>query len=386
MPERKKDYVIDVAARRKYRNQTAEYQKRYHEWRTDPSNPFGYSFIHDSRVRTYVDGEGFYEETADTNERHALVNCYRLAGFTMLIMIAVTFVRYAVMQLAFGIGYAGRAYYSEMNSGARGLTDTQAYSLLALNLLEYLLPILFMKAATRMPSKIGVPLKKSKGSTASAVLMMLVIMSIGRIYNHVCAEVLGKTLKVDIPYFDYIRAESSTATVVCGICQHLVLAILIEILLRGFMLQLFRQFGDSFAVIVTSVAGCFMLYDLSMIGYIFCVGLFTGTITIRSGSIKNACIMRITSRIVTYFLTFSSGLLDKKTATIMELTVYLIIFISSVFVYMRINSRRRWTFGTGNSGSSLSTGEKIRLMLLSPFFWIWAVSGFVMSLLLVKSL
>ena len=62
-----KDYVIDVAKQHKYRNQSEEYHKKYLKWRTDPKNPFGYTFVHDSRIRTYVDGEGFIEETAETN-------------------------------------------------------------------------------------------------------------------------------------------------------------------------------------------------------------------------------------------------------------------------------------------------------------------------------
>ena len=386
MPGKKNnEYLIDVAAKHKYRNQSKEYQETYHRWRNDPSNPYGYSFVHDSRIRTYVDGEGFYEETADVNERRALQNCYRLTGVTMLIMIAVVLVKYTVLDLAFGVRYAGRTYYSDLNSVARGISDSAAYALLALNLLEYLLPIAFLKAATRMPSKIAVPLKKSKVSMTNSVMMMLVIMSIGRLYNSFCAYILNLG-KIDMPYFDYIRAESPTALVICGIGQHVILPILIEIVYRGYFLQLFRQFGDNFAVIITSAFSCFMLYDIAQMGYTFCVGIFTGIITIRSGTIKNACIMRMIARGATYLMTFMSGITGEFGTQVIQLSFSLVIFICSMFVYVRINTNRRWSFETGNSGSSLTTGEKIRLLFLSPFFWAWIVTAFVVSLMMVKTL
>ena len=147
-----------------------------------------------------------------------------------------------------------------------------------------------------------------------------------------------------------------------------------------------RQFGDGFAVIITSLAGCFMLYEPTQVWYLFCTGIFIGTITIRSGSIKSACIMRIIARFVNYMLTLAMVMTDNYTAQLIELTVCGLILLSSIIVYIRLNTRRRWSFDVSSAGTSMTLGEKIRLMLLSPFFWIWVISTLIMSILLVRIL
>ncbi|MBR1393502.1 MAG: CPBP family intramembrane metalloprotease [Ruminococcus sp.] len=385
MPQNKSsDYMLDVAAGHKYRNQTEEYSERYHEWRTDPSNRYGYNYVHDTRIRTYVDGEGYVEDTPAETEKKALMNCYRLTATTLLLMSVVAAVRYIVMWLAFDLPGGGRSYYSDIGSSER-ISDGAAYALLLLNILEYLLPIFFLKAFTRMPSKIAVPLKKSRISALSSIMMMLVIMCIGKLFNSLCSY-LFSFAKMDIPYYDYILAGNTSTALICGLGQHVLLAVLIEILFRGYMLQLFRQFGDTFAVVATSFASCFMLYDLTQMMYIFCVGIFTGIITIRSGSIKNACIMRVIARFVNYILTFSTFVIGTHGSHIVQIVFCLIIFSGAIFVYMRINTRRRWSFDTSSAGSYLTMGEKLRMVTGSVSFWGWAVLSFVLSILMVRIL
>ena len=383
---KEKSYLIDVAKQHKYRNQSEEYHKKYLEWRTDPKNPFGYTFVHDSRIRTYVDGEGFIDETPENNERTALRNCCRVMGAALLIMVSVAFVRYFVMNLVFDVPYGGRSYHSDLSIDDTSLPTFSAYAMLLLNILEYLLPIIFLKAATRMPTKIAVPMRRSRNVSAPAsILMMLVIMVIGRICNNIMAQLLYK-VNIDIPYYDYIKVSTPAAEFICGIGQHVLIAILIEIIFRGYLLQMFRQFGDAFAVVITSLAGCMMLYDISQIGYMFCVGLFTGTVTLRSGSIKNACLMRVIARYVNYILSFVSGLVGAYWATVIDLSVCGVILLGAVAVYIKINSRKRWSFDVSNAHTSLSKEEKFRMLTVSPWFWIWVVGAMAMSVLLVKIL
>ena len=129
-----------------------------------------------------------------------------------------------------------------------------------------------------------------------------------------------------------------------------------------------------------------MLYDLSQMAYLFCVGIFTGMVTIRSGSIKNACMMRIIARGSNYLITFFSMHLGEFGGRVLQISFCLAIFVGSIIVYIKLNNRRSWSFETEDTGTSLNRGEKIRLMFLNPFFWIWGVSAFVVSLMMVKTL
>ncbi|MBR6044312.1 MAG: CPBP family intramembrane metalloprotease [Ruminococcus sp.] len=384
--KQKPDYLVDISAGHRYRNQSREYQRLYYKWRTDPANRYGYSFVYDKRLRTYVDGEGYLTETPVQNERKALRNCCRLTCMTLLIMTVFTVVKIIVMQLVFGISDGARTYYSEFSSGFTGYRDGAVYALMTLNLLEYIMPLIFLKATTRMPTKIAVPLKKSrKGSTVSAVTMMLVIMVIGRIFNSFTAFVLQK-LKIDIPYYDYIEAASPLAQVISSLVQHVVIAILIEMIFRGYLLQLFRQFGDTFAVIVTSIAGCLMLFDLTQVPYMFCVGVFSGVVTIRSGSIKDTCIMRVSARSINFLVTLAAGYIGGFTGRFIQLCFCTAVMVGAIFVYIRINNNRRWSFEIGRSDTALGMGEKLRTLFVSPAFWIWVLMAFAVSIWTVRLL
>lgn len=383
MAKKNRDYLIDVAARHKYHNQSEQYQKKYLEWRSDPKNPHGFNFVHDSRLRTYVDGEGFLEETPVENERTALSNCFRSACIAMLIMCAVTFVKYAVMLLAFDIPNGGRAYRSSLGTG---MPDAAAYAILAMNLLEYILPLVYLKASTRMPSQIAVPIRRnSRGSVGNAVIMAFVIMAFGRVVSNVVSS-LAIRVKLDVPYYDYIDASGTTALVICGLVQHIVISILIEIIFRGYMLQMFRQFSDRFAVIMTSTLSAFLLYDFSQAGYLFFAGVFTGIITIRSGSLRSAILMRTSARVLTYLMTVISSLLNPSSQEILELVFCTSLLFCSVMIYLRLVANQKWSFEVSGAGSSLTTPEKFRILISGITFWVWILSTFIMSVLLVRML
>ncbi len=63
--EDEKKYLIDIAKDKTYQNQFDDYHKEFSKWRTKKGNPYGYSFVHDTREHTYVDGEGYYQRSAD---------------------------------------------------------------------------------------------------------------------------------------------------------------------------------------------------------------------------------------------------------------------------------------------------------------------------------
>ena len=87
--EDKEKYLIDIAKEKTYQNQFDEYHKQFSEWRSRKDNPYGYSFVHDMREHTYVDGEGYYQKKADVAERAALTKCLSLLGATMMTMLFI---------------------------------------------------------------------------------------------------------------------------------------------------------------------------------------------------------------------------------------------------------------------------------------------------------
>ena len=116
----------------------------------------------------------------------------------------------------------------------------------------------------------------------------------------------------------------------------------------------------------------------------FCVGIYTGIITIRSGSIKNACIMRIIARYVNYILTFISSLVGDYWGSVIGLVTCGLILASALLVYIKLNKRRRWSFDVNSAETSITRGEKYRMMLTTPWFWFWLIPALAMSVLLIR--
>ena len=377
-----KEYVIDVSKRHKYYNQSRRYQKEYQEWRSAKDNPYGYRFIKDSREHAYVDGEGYLDNTGIDEEKTALFNCFRLLGMSLLIMGALALVRMIIMDIAFGLDKGGRIYYETLESGSF-LSSNAAYMLAALNLLEYLLPIFFLSATTRLPTRVAVPMKRVKGSVYfSVVLVMLLMMFAGRTINILFANGLNM-ISIYSLYYDYIAADDPVTLAVCGFSQHIIIPILIEIFYRGFLLQLFRQFGEMFAIIVTSVASVWMLHDLTQIGYLFIVSIFTGIITVRTGSLKPACLMRVSARVLTFAITLVRSSFSFAYGEIFELLLMIAVFFGCVFYYKRMG-RKSFKLSIGIDDETLSIRAKLRLMLMSAPVWAGFVAMLVITILTIK--
>ncbi|MBR4622151.1 MAG: CPBP family intramembrane metalloprotease [Ruminococcus sp.] len=379
-----KGYIIDVAKRHKYYNQSREYQKKYQQWRTAKNNPYGYNFVRDSREHAYVDGEGFIDNTGIDEEKNVLLNCFRLLGVAMLIMAAVCVVKIIVMKILFGYDNGGRMYYSMVDSKS-ALSIQAAYTLTILNLLEYFLPLFFLNATTHLPLKVAIPIKRTKMSVLlSVVLVMMLLLAVGRLVNMFMSVALSK-LSIDSLYYDYIVVDDPATMLVCGLLQHVVLSVLIEIFYRGYLLQLFRQFGDMFAVLLTSVVSVWMLQDLTQIGYLFIVSFFTGLVTVRTGSIFPACIMRVSARLIAFAITLVHFGVSDAYGEVFELVIMIAVFFGSVFYYKRMG-RKSFRLAIGKDSTDMTLRAKFRMMILSAPVWCGFLAMLVLCILTVRIL
>ena len=78
-------FLIDVASKSQYQNQSAEYHDAYTKWRMNENNRFGYKFTKDTREHAYAFGEGFEHNNASDAERKTLRDCSSLMGCCLLI-------------------------------------------------------------------------------------------------------------------------------------------------------------------------------------------------------------------------------------------------------------------------------------------------------------
>lgn len=383
MENREEQFLIDVAKEHKYQNQTDEYCDEFFKWRINSKNPFGYKFVHDTREHTYVDGEGYLEKTPAQAERKALLKCCTLLGVALLAMVIIDFSKVFIIENVFRISTGSVLYYSDFYRLKPYPIEVVLFSMF-LGLSKFLVPILIMKLISKIPNKVIFPKSKnSKEFILSGVAIMLVIIVIARIVNYILADVF-KLFPLNAVYFDQIFSSNKSTMFLYFIYQCVAVPILMEIFFRGIILQTFRQFGDVFAIFITSLVSSLCCYSLSQCGYVFCVSVVISLFTIRSGSIKTAFAMRISGRLLNFFTTIITMNLSYTSGKVFECIIGMLIFASSIFVFVNLLGSDKWSFNIKSENLHLSTEQKIKTMFSSTTFAIWGLSTVVAMILTMR--
>lgn len=385
MAEQKKDFVIDVAKERKYQNQNDEYYKEFLKWRTDPSNPYGYKFVHDTREHTYVDGEGYLEKKPYQAEKKALGKCCAFIGLIMLVMLLVDVLGLFLGRYIFGINNLYNGFYSDF-SDAEVLPSAAGYTLMAFQLLKYVIPIAIFAAFTKIPHKVALPSgEMNYRLCGSGIVILLAVMAIGRIADYVFMEFLNY-VNIDPTYSGYIKTDDVALLIIYITGKYLLIPILTEILFRGCFLQFFRQFGDFFAILITSAVSCLCSYDIVHCGYIFSISLVLGLFTIKSGSIKTTVIMSIALQLVTFAVNFTILSANNIPGAIVETTVCLVLFLFCILVHFLLTGKGEWSFNIEGDVSEMTTMAKVRAAMTSTPLILWVLLAVALTVISLRTI
>ena len=69
-------------------------------------------------------------------------------------------------------------------------------------------------------------------------------------------------------------------------------------------MQTFRQFGDTFAIMITAVVNGLCYYDITYLPFVVCCTAVLGLFTIRTGSVFTAISMSICAHITNFVLSY----------------------------------------------------------------------------------
>jgi len=373
-------FVINVAKDRTYQNQNKLYSEAYLKWRTDEKNPYAFSFVHDTREHSYIAGEGFVKRNSSVAEHIALYKCLGLLGVIMLVMLVFDMINYCLCSFVFPNSGANMVYYSQRHDVQCDISVGFAALFSALSVLRYVAAIIIFKAVTRIPLKVALPDTKVKTSqVCNSTVIMLLVMVIGKISGFVISNILS-AVDLDSVYTYMFVSDNQYVQGISFLLNCLLLPILCEIFYRGFVLQTFRQFGDSYAILVSSIICGFSFYDLSYVGYAICCSVILGLFTIRTGSVNTAIVMHIVSTSCSYFIT-SLEIQNTSSAKIAELVVCTLITSAALVAYSRLNDVRNWSFNISSDPSEIPFSKKIRVMLSSNTIALWMVCSIILTIL-----
>lgn len=377
-------YILNVAKSSSYQNQTEKYYADYGEWRTKKNNPYGYAYVKDVREKTYVDGKGFVSDGPDKAERKALGNCFKLVAMLMIFSQLLTLIEYFVIAHVKGVSFYSFNFFDYSSNVDKVSFDVLIISCV-INILRLLVPIIAFFFVTKMPLSVALPKSKVKDYELAvvAISFMLMVTIMGRTANFA----LGKLFEsVGLGYSDFMVLDTTDAatTVVYAICEFIITPVLMEILFRGIILQLFRQFGDMFAVSMACIMNVLYFNDFTTIGYSLLSAVIVGLFTLRSGSIYTAIAMRISTRLVIMVVSIGISYLDTDTALFVEEIVSLTIISFALSTYNKMVSHKPWDFNVTDSYTHLSTKSKFVVMFSCTAMIVWMVFCIVIMILNVR--
>lgn len=379
----KPDYFVDVAGERVYQNQSKAYYDTYTKWRNDPENGFGYGFRHDTREHTYVDGEGYADEFAVTAEKETLNRCFRFLGIAMLIFFTFQFALYIIMRYCFGISNIGWVYYTQSGS-VKATSDTQCFIYCGMKIVSYIAVILFCAFRLRLPVKVSMPAERfNPRLLLMGISVSMLFLVISRVFDYIYVK-LATAVKLDVCSYSYMRPDSVSMQIVYYVTVLVIIPILGELVFHGYILQLFRQFGDYFAMFIAALMNACYYHDLSKILFIFFLSGIMGFITIKTGNIYAAIVARVAVALVSQLFNEMSIRNGDYSVLFWAVVISMVILIVSYvsITYLRDHMRRMSI--TNGDATEISISEKLRLMLNSNFLTLWMVLSLLATILTVR--
>lgn len=340
---------IDVVEDFSYNSRNQQYNHEYKKWRKTADSPYLYRFAHNPREKAYVDGTGFAAPSAAAVEQKTLQRVGEVTGFALLL--------YLLCQLVCGSLIVWVLNRMQMDIRLDFLTFSMKGSqwlVIAVRalvvLMQYGTALLIANRSFRIPTKVRIPVAKHafpEGVAAIGFAMLCAALFC------LIDDLLGYGAESAQMLFSY---KNTNALMVYGVFDILVAAVLHELLMRGTLLPVLRQFGDGFAVCLVAGIGFLFPNTISTRIGMLCVGLASGYILLKGGSFLH-CVLLHT---IYHALIYARLILVYHDGAVMRLGAYILLLTVTGGIAAAVYCRmRRGSLKLENRRTYLTTGKKM---------------------------
>ncbi len=153
-------------------------------------------------------------------------------------------------------------------------------------------------------------------------------------------------------------------------------AILEEYLFRGLILHSLRRYGDTFAVVLSSVFYGMMQYTVTrnLSGFVF--GLVLGYFVLRTGSVMTAIICHLCTGAVSAVIVLVQHFLPSHYERI-ENILFILLLVIGIVSFILLCTRESNAFIMSDTNNTTSTAHKLKLCFSNGVFilvlilWVW---------------
>ncbi len=287
-----KKNMINVIDEFDYSTQSGAYNENFRKWRKKKDNIYAYSFEKNQNESVYIDGRGFIEKSAVEAEKNVLSRIFYQIGLAMLIWIAFDDVICRIIVFLLDICRVNihTSFFSSMIYGGN---IEMAAALIISALTKMTVPLIFLHFVFKLPRRAEIMQKMSDPKALIGAIAMTFIactaVSIPTAYSSETKEFYEIFSGLDADVSVWTQKEF----VVYTIFHVIILPIISELFFRGAMFNVLRQFGDLFAVIMTSLIAGLLTQDLHSMPAVILVSLVASFGMIGSGTIFTAIAVNV---------------------------------------------------------------------------------------------
>ena len=284
--------IINVVDQFDYSTQNDVYNEKFRTWRSNKENPYAFNFIQNRKESIFVDGKGFENKSAVSAEQECISKIMYLAGIAMLMWIVIDNILGKIVVSIFDL-FNFDIHTSFFNTGFYGGSAEIITSLISIGFLKLLVPWLFLRNSLKMPRQLEN--MSTLNHTSELIGAICMTMSIGAVTS--LPNIYSNRTWQLFNYFHSINADISVWNqeqfVLYTIFDIIIISILTELLFRGAIFGALRQFGDIYAIIVTSAMAGLLVQDFREFPAALLISAVASVSMLRSGTIFTAIFVQI---------------------------------------------------------------------------------------------
>lgn len=296
-----KNGIVNVVEQFDYSTQSESYNKEFVKWRKNKDNPYAYNFEANENESVFIDGEGFVSKSGIKTEAEVCSKLIYLMGAAALVWVVIENVLdKLIIQLLDIIGFD--IHVTFFNSAVYGGKTEVAVVLILNTLLKLILPLLLVNYALKMPRPLSYPWRLNEPAelfgAIAAAMIVCVITGLPAAFSYETKEVYS--------FFRSYNADMSVwgqeEFLIYTFFDIIVVSVLFELLFHGAIFSALRQFGDYYAVLITSVMAGVLTQDYKTMVATALIASVSAIGRLRSGTIFTSIAVRITYKIYIYAL------------------------------------------------------------------------------------
>lgn len=366
--------IIDVAKDYTCAEQSENFNENYRKWRKE--SPFGFYFVKDTNLLVYIDGKGFVDDRPEKAEKKFLSRNMYIIGIALcvyfLLEATLPYLAAYIMNL-FGYNISNDFVFGIMN--ATSVQYTAISSIIAF--IKITIPILILFIARKTPMNIIFPVKITN-KEAARISFPVVLMICG--VALCCSFFWSITLdafSIDVSPASVKIGDSLGSALISSIAYIIIFPVLKELFLRGAIMQSLRQFGDGFALILTSIISALLKHDISHLWFVLLTSFCIGYVTLCTGSVVCGIFADIFISIVVYIVSTLKSFLPNNIFSVITAIIILSFMILGFFLFYAISRKQEDTLLYRFPKSYMALNDKLTVALMTPTMLLWVVSCFV---------